>query len=459
MLVFPAHMNRIISLDQKSGVVVVEPGLNYGRLQQTLQTHERFLPPYPASIEYSTIGGAVGNNAAGEKSVKYGVTKDYVKSLRVVLANGEVIETGRITKRELSKKLGLTTFEGEVYRSLDKLIEENRSTIDKTVRETTKNTAGYNIFDVKRRDGSFDLTPLLVGAQGTLGVITEITCETEAHNPETVVFAAYFDSIQAACDATAALKALPNIPSAIEFVDGRLLNIVNQLNPNQLKSILPEQLPKAVLIVELDDANDRRRKRNVKRIHQIFEKNARDYREASRPSEQSELWKIRHASANLLAYSEGQSKAIPIIEDGIVPLDKLAEFVESVYALFDTLKLDVALWGHAGDGNLHVQPFLDINQLGDKQKAFKLMDEYYALVIRLGGSTSGQHNDGRVRANYLQKMYGEDVYALFQKIKQIFDPFGLLNPGVKLASTNEDMRSSLRSNYSLDYLYKHMPRS
>jgi FAD/FMN-containing dehydrogenase len=214
-----------------------------------------------------------------------------------------------------------------------------------------------------------------------------------------------------------------------------------------------------VLIVELDDANDRRRKRNVKRIHQIFEKNARDYREASRPSEQSELWKIRHASANLLAYSEGQSKAIPIIEDGIVPLDKLAEFVESVYALFDTLKLDVALWGHAGDGNLHVQPFLDINQLGDKQKAFKLMDEYYALVIRLGGSTSGQHNDGRVRANYLQKMYGEDVYALFQKIKQIFDPFGLLNPGVKLASTNEDMRSSLRSNYSLDYLYKHMPRS
>ena len=459
MLVFPAHMNRIISLDQKSGVVVVEPGLNYGRLQQTLQTHERFLPPYPASIEYSTIGGAVGNNAAGEKSVKYGVTKDYVKSLRVVLANGEVIETGRITKRELSKKLGLTTFEGEVYRSLDKLIEENRSTIDKTVRETTKNTAGYNIFDVKRRDGSFDLTPLLVGAQGTLGVITEITCETEAHNPETVVFAAYFDSIQAACDATAALKALPNIPSAIEFVDGRLLNIVNQLNPNQLKSILPEQLPKAVLIVELDDANDRRRKRNVKRIHQIFEKNARDYREASRPSEQSELWKIRHASANLLAYSEGQSKAIPIIEDGIVPLDKLAEFVESVYALFDTLKLDVALWGHAGDGNLHVQPFLDINQLGDKQKAFKLMDEYYALVIRLGGSTSGQHNDGRVRANYLQRMYGEDVYALFQKIKQIFDPFGLLNPGVKLASTNEDMRSSLRSNYSLDYLYKHMPRS
>jgi glycolate oxidase len=115
VVVFPAHMNRILELDQKTGVVVVEPGLNYGRLQQTLQTHERFLPPYPASIEYSTLGGAVGNNASGEKSVKYGVTRDYVRALRVVLANGEVIETKRLTKRELGKKLGLTTFEGEIY--------------------------------------------------------------------------------------------------------------------------------------------------------------------------------------------------------------------------------------------------------------------------------------------------------------------------------------------------------
>ncbi|QQS18307.1 hypothetical protein IPL68_06850 [Candidatus Saccharibacteria bacterium] len=155
----------------------------------------------------------------------------------------------------------------------------------------------------------------------------------------------------------------------------------------------------------------------------------------------------------------GQSKAIPIIEDGIVPLEKLAEFIEGVYGLFEVLKLDVAIWGHAGDGNLHVQPYLDISQLGDRQKAFKLMDEYYSLVIRLGGSTSAQHNDGRLRSSYLKNMYGSDVYTVFQNIKQIFDPFGILNPGVKIAIDKEDMRSSLRSNYTLDYLYKHMPRS
>ncbi|QQS18308.1 FAD-binding oxidoreductase [Candidatus Saccharibacteria bacterium] len=221
-----------------------------------------------------------------------------------------MIETGRITKRELGKKLGLTTFEGEVYRSLDKLIEENRDKIDKTLREISKNTAGYNIFDVKRKDGSFDLTPLFVGAQGTLGIVTEITCETEVHNPETVVFAAFFDSIQAACDAAIALKALPNIPSAIEFVDGNLLNIVNQLNPNQLKKVLPDVLPKAVLIVELDDPNDRRRKKNVKRIRQIIDKNARESREASR-CRTSRAMEDTSCLGEPLAYSEGNRRLYP----------------------------------------------------------------------------------------------------------------------------------------------------
>ncbi|MBP7857533.1 MAG: FAD-binding oxidoreductase [Candidatus Saccharimonadales bacterium] len=459
MLVFPAHMNRIVELDQKTGVVVVEPGLNYGRMQQTLQTHERFLPPYPASIEFSTIGGAVGNNASGEKSVKYGVTRDYVKSLRVVLANGEVIETRRLTRRELSKKLGLTTFEGEIYRSLDTLIEENREAIDKSVKNVTKNTAGYNLFDVKRRDGSFDLTPLLVGAQGTLGVISEITCETEAFNPETAVFAAFFDSISALGGAVQELRKLSQMPSAIEMVDGKLLSIVNELNPNQLKDIIPASVPAAALVVEFDNTKDRKRRKTLKLARKIFEKHAAEFKEESEPAAQAKLWKIRHASASLLSHSDNQTKSVPIIEDGVVPVEKLEEFVSGIYALFKSAQLDVAIWGHAGDGNLHVHPFLDIAQLGDRQKAFRLMEEYYELVISLGGSTTGQHNDGRLRGPYLEKLYGSDVYNVFKKLKQIFDPYGILNPGVKVGISTDDVRPLLRTTYSLDHLYKHMPRS
>lgn len=459
LLVFPAHMNRIIELDQKSGVVVMEPGLNYGRLQQTLQTHERFLPPYPASLEYSTIGGAVANNASGQKSVKYGATTDFVRSLRVVLANGEVIETRRLSKRELGKKLGLTTFEGEIYRSLDTLIEENRETIDKTVRNTLRNTAGYNIADVKRKDGSFDLTPLLTGSQGTLGIISEITCETESHNPETVTFAAFFDDITKTCAAIADLRSLPHVPSAIEFVDGNLLTKVQQLNQNQLKGIVPTPMPAAALIVEFDDANDRHRKKTVKRARKVFETFAREFKEETDPAAQMTLWKIRHASANILSHNEKAQKAIPIIEDGIVPVDKLEEFISGVYSLFKTLRLEVALWGPAGEGNLHVHPFLDLAELGDRQKAFRLMDEYYTLVTNLGGSTSGKHNDGRLRGPYLEQLYGKEAYAVFQKIKQIFDPYNILNPGVKINISQDDIKPLLRTSYSLDHLYNHMPRS
>lgn len=459
MVVFPAHMNRIIELDQKSGVVTVEPGLNYGRLQQTLQTHEKFLPPFPASLEYSTVGGAVGNNASGQKSVKYGTTKDYVRSLRVVLANGEVIETRRLTKRELSKKLGLTTFEGEVYRSLDTIIEEHRETIDKTVLNTLRNTAGYNIADVKKKDGSFDLTPLFVGSQGTLGIVSEITCETEAYNPETVVFSVFFDDIDSACKAIRELRDLPQIPSAIEFVDGKLLSIVHELNPNQLKGVVPDAIPQATLIVEFDDPNDRHRKKTIKRAQKIFEGLASDYKQETEPDAQAAVWKIRHASATILAHSEKQQKPIPIIEDGIVPIDKLEEFISGIYMLFKSMNLDVAIWGPAGEGNLHVHPFLDIAQLGDRQKAFKLMDNYYDLVAKLGGSSSGQHNDGRIRGAYLTKIYGEEVYGLFQKIKQVFDPYGILNPGVKVNVSLDEIRPLVRESYSLDHLYNHMPRS
>ena len=458
MMAFPAHMNRIVELDPKNGVVVVEPGLNYGRLQQTLHTHERFLPPFPASYEYSTIGGAVANNAAGEKSLKYGATRGYVKSLRVVLANGEVIETFRLSKRELSKKLGLSTFEGEVYRALDALLEENREHVAKLDLSVTKNAAGYALADIKRADGSFDLTPLFVGSQGTLGVITEISLETEVYNPTKDLFMAEFESIEQAQAAILALRDLPHLPSAIEMVDGQLLELVDRLNPNLLKDIVSKPFPKVVLLVEFDDL-DRLRKKLIKKAEKILGQHATHVTHEHEAAAMDRLWKVRHASSSVTAHSEGHLKAVPIIDDGIVPPEKLSEYLTRVYQLFAREQLQVAVWGHAGDGNLHLQPFLDLSQVGDRQKAFRLIDEYYRLVISLGGSTSGQSGDGRLRAPYLSTLYGPEVYDLFTKVKQMFDPYGTLNPGVKVGVSLEDIKPLVRSDYTLDHLYEHMPRS
>jgi len=271
IMAFTAHLNRIVELDNKTGVVVVEPGINYGRLQQTLHTHGRFIPPFPASYEYSTIGGAVANNSSGEKSVKYGSTLDYVRSLRVVLANGEVIETFRISKRELSKKLGLATFEGEIYRSLDGLLEENKETLQDLNLRISKNSAGYNLLDIKRKDGSFDLTPLFVGSQGTLGIVSEVTLETEIHNPETTLFVAAFDSFDHAQSAVMDIKDKGLAPSTIEMVDDNLLKLVESINPNLLKGVIEAPYPKVVLLIECDDTSERAQKKTAKHIRRILD--------------------------------------------------------------------------------------------------------------------------------------------------------------------------------------------
>jgi FAD/FMN-containing dehydrogenase len=459
ILAFPAHMNRIIEFDGKSGAVIVEPGINYAKLQQTLETHSRFLPPFPASYEYSTIGGAIANNASGEKSIKYGDTGGYVRSLRVVLANGEVIETRRLSKRELGKKLGLPTFEGEVYRAVDTLLEENHELLAGTQLNVTKNVAGYNLADIKNTDGSFDLTPLFVGSQGTLGIVTEATLKTEAYNPETTLIVSHFDDIAEAQAAVQELRALGDLPSAIEMVDGNLLEAVEAINPNQLKDVVSHPLPKTILLVEFDAGNERQQKKLVKRAQKLLNQRATHVQTDRDPEKQAQLWKIRHASATLISQVHGHAKAVPIIEDGVVPLDKFTEYLQATQELFKRNGLQLAIWGHAGDANLHLQPYLDLSQVGDRQKAFKIIDEYYRLVISLGGSTSGEHNDGRIRAPYLKLLYGDEIYGLFQKVKLIFDPYNNLNPGVKMNVSLDDIKPLMRHEYGLEHLYQHMPRS
>lgn len=458
IVVFPAHMNRIVEFDGKTGVVSVEPGINYGKLQQTLQTHGRFLPPFPASLEYSTVGGAVANNASGENSLKYGDTRTFVRSLRVVLANGEVIETGRVSKKELNKKLGLATFEGEIYRSMDALLEEHQNLLEKLELDVTKNTAGYDLLDIRHKDGSFDLTPLFVGSQGTLGIITEITLDTEVNNPETSLILSAFDDIKDAEKAIHELRKMSEMPSAIEMVDGGLLELVDTINPHHLKNIIEKPFPKVALLISFDNSA-RTQKKLVKQARKILQKYAIYSVLETELEKQEQLWKVRHASGAVAAHAEGGMKAIPIIEDGVVPVKHFAEYVKQINELFARHHLRAAIWGHAGDANLHVQPYLDLGQVGDRQKAFRLMDEYYNMVISLGGSTSGEHNDGRLRAPYLPLVYGAEVYGLFQKVKQIFDPYGTLNPGVKVNVELNDIKPLVRDEYTLSHVYDHLPRS
>jgi FAD/FMN-containing dehydrogenase len=455
MLVFPAHLNRILELDTKANTVTVEPGINYGKLQQTLQTHGRFLPPYPGSLEYSTVGGAIANNASGEKSVKYGDTRSYVKSLRVVLANGEVIETSRLSKRDLNKKLGLATFEGEIYRSLDTLLEENHGQIEQLRRNVPNNNAGYQLVDVKRKDG-FDLTPLIVGSQGTLGIITESVLNTEAYNPQTTVLLAQFDSLEHVQNAILELRDMSESPSAIELIDSNTLKQVHELNPNQLKEIITPPFPLVTLLVEFD-SGERQIKKMVKRSQKIFEKYALGSQVSIEAEQQQQFWKLRQAAGTLISHNEGLLRAIPLV-DAAVPPDRLREFLEALYKLLEAANIQPAVWGHGGEGSLQIRPRVNLGQVGDRQKVFRLLDEYHKLVIGLGGTISSTAGDGRLRAPYLEQMYGVELFGLLQKVKKIFDPYGTLNPGVKFGTSLDDIKALVRNDFGLDHLYDHLPR-
>lgn len=458
MVVFPAHQHRILELDSKSGEVTVETGINYGKLQQTLLTHGRFVPCYPLSIEYSTVGGAVANNATGERGYKYGRTIDYVSRLRVVLSNGEVIETGRLSKRELSKKLGLNSFEGELYRQLDALIEENQALIQEQTRSLPAHTTGYALDQVKRKDGSFDLTPLLVGSQGTLGLVSEVTLRTEAYTPRTTLLMAQFN------DYTEAQKVLDKVmtfseqPCGIDFVDRTALQAVDEASPALLRDIVGDGDPALLLFFEYDDLADRAQKKAVKKLTKLLDHHQVNYRTETDSDVKDELSRVRNASTTILAHNRDRAKAVPFVDDAVVPPAMLLEFLGKARELCDSLGMSTAFWGHAGTGTVHAQPFLDIAELGERQKLYKLFDKYYELVMSVGGVPSGEHGDGRLRGGLLHKVYKPDMYDVLSQVKHIFDPHGILNPGVKIDVSIDESKRILRDEYDLGHIYAQMPR-
>ena len=449
ILAFPGGMNHLIKYSATT--VTIQPGMIYGSLQKILHSHGRFLPPYPASVEFATIGGAVANNSAGEKTVKYGSTRNYVKSLRVVLSDGSTIVTSRLNKKQLKAKKKLSTLEGYIYREIDTLIEDNKVIISSTTPKVTKNSAGYALANVKRKDGSFDLGQLIVGSQGTLGIVTEITLNHVAWNKHTHLLMGFFDSIEKATDAVLQITKLD--PSALEVVDYNLLKFLREHKPEQIEGLVPEKLPQIGLLVEFDDPSRAIRTRKAHRVTKIFNELAYAMSQSTNPVEQDAMWEVRRGAAAVIWMVDGAKKALPIIEDGVVPVTKMPEFMEAVYKLFKKYKIEIAIWGHAGNANFHMQPFLNIGSATDRKKAFALMDEFYATVIRMGGSTCGEHNDGILRAPYLKSLYGEQMYELFTQVKSIFDPENLLNPDVKIGVTKRFAASHLRKEYSMKHLH------
>lgn len=452
-----AHMNRILALDPRKPFVTVEPGLTFDKLQQALYTHGLFLPPEPASGAYATLGGSLANNTVGPSSHKYGNMSKYVQNLRVALANGELIETKNLTHRELNHKMGLSTLEGNIYRALDALIEENHEIIErlKKYEGPAYNAIGYNLAAVKVKN-HLDLTPLFIGSKGTLGIITEATLGLETHQPAVALAIVSLNSTQALQELLPRILGLK--PSRVDFMNRAAIEQIGRINPPQLTSSLEVRSAEVHLFVEFDSPKDSERKKCLKNLQKIAEKTDAYCHGTDNAEAQETLLKIRESVSTILTESHGQAKAVPVAEDIHVPPARLAEFIDQASNILRASEIVPAMWGDAASGIIRLHPILDIAEVGDRQKLFKLADQLYPLAVNLGGSITAGAGDGRVRAPYARGVMGEEVYGLMVKLKNIFDPYNILNPGVKFASV-DDIKALMRSGYSNVHRHEHLPRS
>ena len=448
-LVLPAHLNRSLEFDQRQKLVRVQPGLNAQALNDMLRLQGMTLPVLPRSCAYSTVGGAVANNASSARSGRFGTMRNWTHQLEVVLANGDVLQTERLSKRELNKKKGITGLEGDIYRKLDNLIDDNHELIiDRLAEEGSRDSAGYTALrDVKRKDGSFDLTPLFVGSQGTLGIISEMILKVDFAPSKRAAVVASFPTAEAARDMADTLSAFG--PAILEYYDGALFQEAakqGRLYPTH--SVVDHR---ATLVVVYEDFNDHAINKKLKKTMKVL-----DPTDALVTTSDDEaidtLLAIRDVTSYTLRPATKGISAPPLLDGIYIPADRRESFMSAMDELTHKHHMELGLYGDLNDNIWYARPHFELSKVSDKQKVFKLLDECAALVEQHNGVLIGEAGEGRLKSHVLTKTIDDDVRTLFAAVKDIFDPHGILNPGVKQSVELRDLVSQLRSDYDMPKL-------
>ncbi|MBI3335144.1 MAG: FAD-binding oxidoreductase [Candidatus Portnoybacteria bacterium] len=428
---FSGYFDKILEIGDD--FVRVEPGIVYGDLQKELAKKGHWIPVNPASGEFCSVGGMAANNSGGTKSLKYGETRDYIRSLKVILEDGVEIKTDQ-----------RPTTNDQRLQKLKSLIEDNRELITTHRPNVTKNASGYALYELLE---DFDLTQLFIGSEGTLGLIKEITFKTVPKPEEEGVIVGYFDELQKAGEAVT--KLLPFNPCALEMVDRHIIDIVRKLEPSITESI-PEPSPAIILFCEFDGSEEEVRA-HIEKARPIMEEIATGVDFAFTPPKEEQLWQLRISSAKVIEHMQGIRRAVPLEIDAVVPPANFIHYIEELSKIFNQFGFQFATWGHAGDGNLHIRPIIDITSLEERGRLAPLARTIYELVARLGGSASGEHGDGLLSTPFLHLTYGKKMLQLFTEVKGIFDPLNMFNPLKKVGASVEDFNRFLRKDFATYY--------
>lgn len=433
------HLNHILTILTKDRLVQVQPGVTFEALNSALKWQGLSLSNSPQIEAYGTIGGAIATNALGNK----GEVASSVEKLEVVLANGDLIETGRINKHDLSKKLGLQTFEGEIYRKIEGLLEDNEELVKDLAADQTRDNIGYkSLALVKEKDGSFDLTPLFIGSQGTLGIISEIVMKTQFFKEQTIVVAVVEDAALAR-DITDRLIELD--PSALRTIDGELYRRAAELGA-QAALLGPVESIGTVIYVEFNDSSDRAQLNKLKKMRKLLTKMSVGMVDSS-DHQLDDFDAVLQVADSLRRAGNDDEIALPILDGAFVPAGRREAFTEALSELSSKLHVDLPLSTNVLTGTIDAYPILKLDVMSDKQKLFRLIGDYAELVTKSDGAFISDGGEGRLKANAAWATITEAEVALYEKVRAIFDPFSTMNPDVKQKNDVRGLVSALRPSY------------
>jgi FAD/FMN-containing dehydrogenase len=465
-MVFTKYMNHIGEIGDtgKAGseYAIAEPGVYYRDFEKaTLKKSGMILPSYPASRELCAIGGIVSNNSGGELTLSYGKTNRYVRELDIVLSDGSKAVLAPISTGELWKKESQKDFEGEIYTKVHKLLRENETLIESARPTVTKNSAGYALWNVMDKSrGTFDLTQLVVGSQGTLALVTKAKLglvKTKPHRAMLVVF-------------LSDIKILPEIvhrvlkfsPESFESYDDQTFKLAVRFIPQIISqfgilqmiklgfAFIPEMymaatggIPKLILMAEFAENTKEEALEKARTAGARLADLPVSVKIARSETESAKYWTIRRESFSLLRKNLKGLYAAPFIDDIVVHPDDYPRFLPELNAILSQHDMLYTIAGHIGDGNFHIIPLLDLGKPEARAEILELQPKVYELVAKYRGSNTGEHNDGIIRTPYLAMMFGPDVCRLFAEVKSIFDPLNIFNPGKKIGGTIEDIERSM----------------
>ncbi len=451
-------MNHIIDIDTEGATVTVEPGVVLDVLNRELAKTGRQIGPDPASGSRATIGGMIGNNATGAHSIQYGYISRYIKSLEVVSATGQVVQLNSPKNNQGSN------LANNWARQIKQLIDNNRELINQHQPQSQRNGCGYNIFEFAESPNenlnnntsdnniandtgvNIDLTRLIAGSEGTLAIVTRVVLQTVDIPRVKTLLQANFASL------TAMARAVPHIikyrPAACELMDGKLLKLARDAYW-EYHDVLPDVA--ASLLIEFDGDNKQETLDRLREAGKMLQNLPAEYCSISSEeiidiNHQQRVWTARKAATPLLYRNKGALQPVPVIEDVAVPVERLAEYVKGLSKISNRLDIGIIYYAHAGDGELHPRPFFNLHRKQDVEKMQQLADEVFKLAWSLGGTISGEHGEGLVRVSYIKQQYGDEIYELFRKVKHIFDPAGMLNPGKIINDDPNVMIRNLRYN-------------